>query len=88
MIAVLQPKRKHLTGPVQNSFLFISAAIMGLPVWFNFQLCNNMGSPARGKDCFDFKASGVFVGQKLSKAKNTLALCSRWSHRGIQKSDK
>lgn len=29
-------------------------------------------------------ASGVFVEQKLALAKNTLALCSRWSHREIQ----
>ena len=29
----------------------------------------------------NFKASGVFVEQKLLSAKNTLAFCSRWSQK-------
>ena len=41
--------------------------------------------PCISNDCPNFKASGVFVEQKLAGAKNTLAFCSRWSAKGIQK---
>ncbi len=79
------PRRKPLIGQLQNSFFSFQQLNRSPGFGVVFETYNECLTPAMLEDCFDFKASGVFVRQKLSKAKNTLALCSRWSHGEILK---